>query len=103
MPPKRRAAPGPSVSESDIRRTFAAIATCVEGGGSLSAVTAKLKAAWSQCDQSAASQSHDTKQRLSNVQQALETWQRVWARLGSQPEFRAAVIRESRLWAKTLS
>ena len=30
----------------------------------------------------------------------LEAWQQVWPRLGAQREFRLAVAREARLWAK---
>ncbi len=37
---------------------------------------------------------------LTNVQTALATWQDVWPRLGSRPEFRLAVVREARLWSK---
>ena len=102
MRPSPRAASGPSAS--DAAQAFAAIADCVEADGSAEQVIARLRAAWSQCDRAASARSAgDAQHRLSNVQQALETWQRVWPRLGSQREFRAAVIREARLWAKTLS
>ena len=97
-----RAAPGPSVSE--VRKRFAAVAACIEAGGSPAAVTSTLRAAWSQCDREAGQQPDgDAKRQLISVQQALETWQRVWPRMGSQREFGAAVIREARLWAKHLS
>ena len=96
------AAPTPSASE--MSKAFAAIASCVESGGSTSEVMARLRAAWSQCDRDAAAlPDGDTKRRLANVQQALETWRRVWLRLGAQREFRAAVAREARFWAKTLA
>lgn len=36
------------------------------------------------------------------VQQALETWKSVWPKLGSQPEFRSAVVREARAWSNRL-
>ena len=100
--PARSAAPEPSVS--DIGRTFSAIAACIEAGGSPSAVASALRTAWSACDRIASALSEtDAKRRLVNVQQALQTWQRVWPRMGAQHDFRTAVIRESRLWAKTLS
>ena len=37
---------------------------------------------------------------LANLAMALQTWQEVWPRLGSQREFRLAVAREARLWAE---
>ena len=40
---------------------------------------------------------------LANVSTALRTWQDVWPRLGTQRDFRVAVAREARLWAKRLS
>ena len=89
---------------SDVGKSFSAVAACIESGGSPASVASAIRAAWSQCDHQAAKQPEgDLKRRLISVQQALETWQRVWPRMGSQREFRAAVIRESRLWAKSLS
>ncbi|MBI4342246.1 MAG: hypothetical protein HY599_02640 [Candidatus Omnitrophica bacterium] len=85
-------------------RAFSAIASCVESDGSPAEVIARLRAAWSRCDQDAAAlPDGDARRRLANVQQALETWQRVWPRLGTQRDFRAAVVREARLWAKTFA
>ena len=45
----------------------------------------------------------ETQRLLSQGQQALKTWQEVWPRLGLQREFRLAVVREARLWAKRLA
>ena len=39
---------------------------------------------------------------LPNLKTALETWQRVWPRLGRQREFRQAVAREAGLWSRHL-
>jgi len=47
-------------------------------------------------------QSAPLKQSLANVAVALQTWHEVWPRLGVQQEFRLAVCREARLWAKRL-
>lgn len=40
---------------------------------------------------------------LDNVKTALDTWQRVWPRLGRDREFRLAIAREARLWAKRIA
>ena len=43
------------------------------------------------------------KQRLlADVKPALETWQRVWPRLGTDHDFSLAVAREARLWSGRL-
>ena len=57
--------------------------------------------AW--CEQAAAQSSTEMQPLLVNLQQPLETWQRVWSRLGEQQEFRHAVAREAQLWSKRLS
>jgi len=43
------------------------------------------------------------KQILAQVATATQTWQQVWPRLGGDREFRLAVAREARLWAKRLA
>ena len=55
------------------------------------------------CAQLAVQEQAEVKQLLTNVQQALQTWQEVWPRLGTSGEFRAAVAREARQWSKRFS
>jgi len=40
---------------------------------------------------------------LPKLQAALQTWQEVWPRLGTQREFRQAVAREADLWSRRLT
>lgn len=67
------------------------------------AVAGLLQQAHQACEQAGAQAVGDTKAYLVNVQMALQTWQHVWPRLGDQPEFRQAIGREARLWAKRLT
>ena len=80
-------------SVSDVSASFETIASGIETGASTSAVVAALRAAGARCE----------REGLANVRQAVEAWERVWPRLGAQPEFRTAVVREARLWAKKLA
>ena len=42
-------------------------------------------------------------QYLRQAATAADAWQQVWSRLGADREFRLAVAREARLWAKRLA
>ncbi|PIQ83755.1 MAG: hypothetical protein COV75_05785 [Candidatus Omnitrophica bacterium CG11_big_fil_rev_8_21_14_0_20_63_9] len=64
------------------------------------AVGTLLQQAQDTCQRAAEQAVGETKAYLVNVGTALQTWQQVWPRLGEQPEFRQAVGREARLWAK---
>lgn len=94
----------PSAAFGRVAGQFAAVAACVEGRRSDDEVLRALSDAQSVCDQLAAAEgSATTTQLLQNVKTVFETWRQVWPRLGSQHEFRQAVAREARLWAKRLS
>lgn len=59
-----------------------------------------LQQAQATCQHATEQATGETKAYLVNVRTALQTWQQVWPRLSEQPEFRQAVGREARLWAK---
>ena len=81
-----------------------AIAACVEERRPEAVLRERFEETRARCEQAAAGERAEDAQRLlTNVKTALETWQRVWPRLGHDREFRLAVAREARLWAKRLS
>ena len=86
-----------------IAEHFASIAGWIEQGRADAGLLELLAQARAVCAQSAAAAPAQTQRQLGQLQQALETWQTVWPRLGSQQEFRLAVTREARLWAKRLA
>ncbi len=88
---------------SAIAEQFTAIAKWIDEGRGAEGVLPLLAQARVLCEQAATSAMAKAKPELVNLQQALETWQTVWPRLGSQQEFRLAVAREARLWAKRLA
>ena len=81
---------------------FGRLAASIEGRQSADAVVEIVRATQVLCATASKASSGDLGVLLKNVQTALETWARVWPRLGSQPEFRQAVTREARLWEKKL-
>ena len=81
----------------------AVIASRIEERGPQAALMEAFARAQALCEASAAREpSSETGRLLANVTMAVQTWQQVWPRLGSQDEFRLAVCREARLWAKRL-
>ena len=97
----RAAHPASGPSTSEVAEGFAALASCVEAHSSEAEVMERLRLSQSVCERAALrSGGTDGGRLLTHVQQALETWRAVWPRLGAQREFRAAVAREARLWAK---
>jgi len=77
------------------------VAAGIESRQSDDAVIALLCLAQQACDRLAAHPAQGA--AWSTLGQALQTWQQVWARLGGQRDFRLAVAREARLWAKRLA
>ena len=89
---------------STVAEHFAAIAEHIERGQADDGRPQLFAQTRTLCERAAAvTTSEETQRALSQVQQALETWTTVWPRLGSQSEFRLAVAREARLWAKRLA
>lgn len=86
-----------------IAKQFAAIAAWIDEGRAADGLPPLIAQARVLCEQAAASAAAKAKPDLVNLQQALTTWETVWPRLGSQQEFRQAVAREARLWAKRLA
>lgn len=79
---------------------FAAIAERIERGQDGESLFDLFKETQKRCAEKAASGSSEKQESFTQVQQALETWKTVWPKLGSQREFRLAVAREARLWAR---
>ena len=86
---------------STLAERFTAIAEWIDQGRDDAGLPPLLAQARVLCEQAAASAK--AVPELANLQQALTTWETVWPRLGVQPEFRQAVAREARLWAKRLA
>ena len=78
------------------------IASTVGARGAEAQVLEILRHAESAC--AASGDGHDPQCRaaLAQLATALETWRTVWPRLGKDPEFRAAVVRECGTWARRL-
>ena len=84
-----------------VSERFTAITAAAEDDERHAIMGTALSQTKAACEEAAAhEQSGDVKQRLTDVASALQTWQDVWPRLGTQPEFRLAVSREARLWSK---
>ena len=84
---------------------LSAITTCLEGDRPDTELAQLFVKAQRLCEAAAthAASREDLARILANVKTAVETWQKVWPRLGRDKEFRLAVAREARLWAKRLS
>lgn len=82
-----------------------AITTCLEEGRPDAELAELFVKAERLCESAAthAASREDLARILANVKTAVDTWQKVWPRLGQDKEFRLAVAREARLWAKRLS
>ena len=87
---------------TQLAEEFGRLAASIEGRQSADAIREIVRTTKAMCATASRTSSGDMGVLLTNVQTALETWARVWPRLGSQPEFRQAVTREARLWEKTL-
>ena len=68
------------------------------------AITELMTTAIASCDRAATEAGGAGVQQriLKDVKPALETWQRVWPRLGTDQDFCLAVAREARLWSGRL-
>jgi hypothetical protein len=73
----------------DLSAAFEALAAAVERGGSAAQLQPLFDRALAVCDRT-------------DLRTVLATWRDVWPRMGARPEFRQAVAREARLWAKRL-
>lgn len=65
-------------------------------------VLGMLRQAESACAASGDGIGPDRRTALAQLAAALEAWRTVWPRLGKDPEFRAAVVRECGTWARRL-
>ena len=80
------------------------LATTIQQHRQESAIVELLTRTIASCDRAAAEASEALQQRLvTDVKPALETWQRVWPRLGTDQDFSLAVAREARLWSGRLA
>ena len=79
---------------------FASLATEIERGRPERVLLDTMRRAQELASEAAAGQRGERQALLLNVATALTTWQDVWPRLSAQREFRLAVAREARLWAK---
>ena len=87
-----------------ISEQFIEISEQIEKRKTLQAVEKQLAQLRQDCAIAAAqATSEEARESFVQVQQALETWHRVWPKLGTQPEFRLAVAREARLWSNRLA
>lgn len=83
---------------------FEAIAAAIETGRPTAVLSDAFAKTQALCERVAEEErSAELKELLTNVQRALQTWREVWSRLGATREFRAAVSREARQWAKRFS
>lgn len=81
----------------------AVIASSIQERRSDATLAQLLSRAQTLCEQAAhVERSTTLTAMLMNLKTALETWERVWPRLGRRQEFRAAVAREARLWSHRL-
>ena len=81
-----------------------ALAAGIESRQPTATLIGMLEQTQALCEIGASAASTPTlKQILSQVETATQTWQQVWSRLGVDREFRLAVAREARLWAKRLA
>ncbi len=78
------------------------IASAIDGRRPDAVLIELLGAANALCERAAATQTAEGKVALTTLATALQTWQQVWPRLGREQDFRLAVAREARLWAKRL-
>ena len=84
--------------------SLVALAAAIQERRPAAAITELLTGIIASCEQAAEESSNGAvKQRLlADVKPALETWQRVWPRLGTDQDFSLAVAREARLWSGRL-
>ena len=80
------------------------LSTAIQQHQPVTVITELLTGTITSCDRAAAEASGGpVQQRLvTDVKPALETWQRVWPRLGTDQDFCLAVAREARLWSGRL-
>ena len=77
------------------------IAETLEAGRGSTDVTAALHEAAARC-QGRGDLPTDQQRLFQNVHTVVSTWREVWPRMGARREFRQAVAREARLWARRL-
>jgi hypothetical protein len=81
-----------------------ALASGIEARQPAQAIMGLLEHTRSSCQEAVGTaRAHALKPLLAQVETAARTWQQVWPRLGGDREFRLAVAREARLWAKRLA
>ncbi len=86
-----------------VSEAFLQVAAQIEQRNTEQAVEKLLKQLRLDCQKlSEATKSKEIQSSAAQVQQAVETWLRVWPRLSSQDDFRLAVAREARAWANRL-
>ena len=81
---------------------FAAIAACIAERRPEAALSIILTDVEMRCRWAADTSAEPVRSLLINLTQPLQTWRQVWSRLGAQPEFRLAVVREAELWSRRL-
>lgn len=91
--------PPPAEPRSPLAGLLDQLAQSVEARRGDEAIVRLLKEAHAVCQDEARHASGEAGTHLTNFLQALETWHRVWPQMGARPEFRQAVVRESRAWA----
>ncbi len=75
------------------------VAEAIEAGRSDAAILQALQ----QAGASRPANGRQSADELHRLGTGLETWRQVWPRMGGQRDFRMAVAREARLWAKRLA
>ena len=84
-----------------VETTFATLASLIEARKPADLIQRALADLDAVCAQASAQEQGGASQELlRNVSTAAQTWGQVWPRLGQQQEFRLAVAREARMWAK---
>ena len=80
------------------------LAAAIQERRPATAITELLTTTIASCDRAATEAGGAAVQQriLKDVKPALETWQRVWPRLGTEQDFSLAVAREARLWSGRL-
>ena len=81
---------------------FAAIASWIAERRPEAALSTMFTDTETRCRWTADTSAEPVRSLLINLTQPLQTWRQVWSRLGEQPEFRQAVIREAELWSRRL-
>ena len=87
----------------NIPELFLEVATQAEKHAAPQVIEKLLTQLYHDCEMAAAAaKSKEIREVFAQIQKAVETWKSVWPRLGSQQEFRSAVVREARAWSNRL-